>query len=75
MMMPATKAAEAKAEKTKEQTDDMAAAMQQQMLYFMPVMTLFIGLRFPSGLVLYWLTFSIFMLIQQLWMKKQSKSS
>jgi len=75
MMMPATKAAEAKAEKTKEQADDMAAAMQQQMLYFMPVMTLFIGLRFPSGLVLYWLTFSIFMLIQQLWMKKQSNNS
>jgi len=75
MMMPATKASEAKAEKTKEKTDDMAAAMQQQMLYLMPVMTLFIGLRFPSGLVLYWLTFSVFMLVQQLWMKNKSKTS
>jgi len=73
LMMPATKATEAKAEKTKEQADDMAAAMQQQMLYFMPVMTLFIGFRFPSGLVLYWLTFSIFMLVQQLWMKYGKK--
>lgn len=75
MMLPATKASEAKAEKTKEQTDDMAAAMQKQMLYLMPVMTLFIGFRFPSGLVLYWLTFSIFMLVQQLWMKNKSKTS
>ena len=75
MMMPATKAAEAKAAKTKGGSDDIAASMQEQMLYLMPLMTLFIGLRFPSGLVLYWLTFSIFMLVQQLWLKKKSKSS
>jgi len=44
--------------------------MQKQMLYMMPLMTLIIGFRFPSGLVLYWFTFSLFMLIQQLLMKK-----
>ncbi len=72
LMMPVAKATQAKAAKTKGESDDMAAAMQQQMLYLMPLMTLFIGLRFPSGLVLYWLTFSIFMLGQQLWSKKKS---
>lgn len=72
IMMPAAQATQAKAAKTKGESDDMAAAMQQQMLYLMPLMTLFIGLRFPSGLVLYWLTFSIFMLGQQLWLKKKS---
>jgi YidC/Oxa1 family membrane protein insertase len=49
----------------------MAAAMQSQMLYMMPLMTIFIGFKFPSGLVLYWLTFSVFMLIQQLYLKNK----
>lgn len=64
-MMPTVKKEEKLAKKTKEKSDDMAAAMQEQMLYLMPAMTLFIGFTFPSGLVLYWLTFSLFMLIQQ----------
>ena len=68
LMMPAAVKVKSLAEKTKEQGDDMAAAMQQQMLYLMPVMTLFIGFKFASGLVLYWLTFSLVMLFQQLWL-------
>ncbi len=28
--------------------------MQKQMLFFVPLMTLFIGIKFPSGLLLYW---------------------
>jgi len=68
LMMPAAQKAKNLAEKTKESSDDMAAAMQQQMLYLMPLMTLFIGFKFASGLVLYWLTFSLVMLAQQLWL-------
>jgi YidC/Oxa1 family membrane protein insertase len=75
LMMPSAKAKEVKAGETKPKADDMAATMQTQMLYFMPIMTLFIGFRFPSGLVLYWLTFSVFMLIQQLWLKYAKKTS
>ncbi|MFC1711050.1 YidC/Oxa1 family membrane protein insertase [Patescibacteria group bacterium] len=70
-MMPQAKVSEEKAKKTPQQEDDMAATMQKQMLYMMPLMTLIIGFKFASGLVLYWLTFSLFMLIQQL--KMQSK--
>jgi YidC/Oxa1 family membrane protein insertase len=69
LMMPAAKKAEEKAEKTPRPEDDVAAAMQTQMLYLMPLMTLLIGFKFPSGLVLYWFTFSLFMLIQQLLLK------
>jgi len=65
IMMPVAEAAKQKAEKTKEKEDDMAAMMQKQMLYMMPLMTILIGFSFPSGLVLYWLTFSLFMLVQQ----------
>ncbi|MBU1085474.1 MAG: YidC/Oxa1 family membrane protein insertase [Candidatus Beckwithbacteria bacterium] len=72
LMMPAAKATQEKSKKTKEGSDDMAAAMQSQMLYMMPLMTIFIGFKFPSGLVLYWLTFSVFMLVQQLMLKKGS---
>lgn len=72
LMMPASQATKAKAQKSPQQADDMAAAMQSQMLYLMPAMTLFIGFSFPSGLVLYWLTFSLLMLVQQLWLKKKA---
>ncbi|MFH0942720.1 MAG: YidC/Oxa1 family membrane protein insertase [Candidatus Beckwithbacteria bacterium] len=66
MMMPAAKAGQKQADKTKAKTDDFASSMQTQMLYLFPLMTLFIGFNFPSGLVLYWFTFSLIMLIQQL---------
>lgn len=70
LMMPQAKKEEAIAKKTEEQTDDMATMMQTQMLYMMPLMTILIGFTFPSGLVLYWLTFSLFMVVQQLFVKK-----
>jgi len=74
MMMPSAKAVELKADKTPEKEDDMAAMMQKQMLYMMPLMTIFIGFRFPSGLVLYWFTFSLFMAVQQLVIKKKKNN-
>jgi len=74
MMIPAAKAIEKKAKKTPEVQDDLGAAMQTQMLYMMPLMTLIIGFKFPSGLVLYWLTFSLFMFVQQLRLSKNAKN-
>jgi len=69
MMMPQVKENEKQAKKTEEKEDDMMAMMQKQMVYMMPLMTIFIGFRFSSGLVLYWLAFSLFMLAQQLLIK------
>jgi YidC/Oxa1 family membrane protein insertase len=71
LMMGTASAAQVKAKETKGKEDDMATAMQKQMLFLMPIMTLFIGISFPSGLVLYWLTFSAFLLVQQLIMKRK----
>ncbi len=65
MMQPAVEIAKKQAEKTPETQDDMAAAMQTQMLYLFPLMTILIGLSFPSGLVLYWLVFSLLTAVQQ----------
>jgi len=65
MMQPAVSQAKVQAEKTKAKTDDMATTMQSQMLYLFPLMTIFIGYSFPSGLILYWFIFSFFTAIQQ----------
>ena len=44
---------------------DFSAMMQQQMVYMGPLLTLFIGMKFAAGLILYWLVTTIFMIIQQ----------
>lgn len=58
--------AEAKvAKKTPEQSDDFQASMQKSMIYTFPLFTLIFGMKFPSGLALYWFVFSLFQTIQQ----------
>ncbi|EKD80322.1 MAG: hypothetical protein ACD_40C00138G0001 [uncultured bacterium] len=55
-----------KTDKKKEEDSlEMAQAMQQQMMYIMPAMTVIIALRFPSGLALYWVVTTLFSLVQQ----------
>ena len=51
---------------------DMAATMQQQMVFIMPVMTFFLATRFPSGLALYWLISTLFSLAQQIYVSGPS---
>lgn len=65
IMSPYTKMQEKAAEKTKEKSDDVQVAMQQSMVYMFPLMTLFIGVRFPSALALYWVSFSLLQFYQQ----------
>ena len=65
MMAPAVAETQKVAAKTPEKTDDMATMMQSQMTYLFPLMTIFIGYSFPSGLVLYWFVFSLTTAIQQ----------
>ncbi len=59
-----------KTDGTPEQPD-FATIMQKQMLFIIPGMTLFIGLTFPAGLTLYWLTSTIFTVIQQWFVMRQ----
>lgn len=65
MMMPAAQRGQKEAKKTPEKSDDLLYTMQSQGLYLMPLMTVFIGWRLPSGLVLYWLVTTVFSLAQQ----------
>ncbi|MEK7078417.1 MAG: YidC/Oxa1 family membrane protein insertase [Patescibacteria group bacterium] len=43
----------------------MAQAISKQTLYFLPVLTVVISWRLPSGLALYWLITTIFTVLQQ----------
>jgi len=80
MMMPVVATEKKIAEKSPQSTDDAMVEAQQQMLYMFPLMTLLIGYQFPSGLVLYWLVFSLASIVQQynisgwgaaaIWLKK-----
>jgi YidC/Oxa1 family membrane protein insertase len=45
--------------------ESMAAIMNKQMLYMMPIMTVFIGLTLPGGLSLYWLVTTLLTVLQQ----------
>lgn len=65
IMSPYVSAQEKLAKKTKSESDDMQLAMQSSMTYTLPLMTIIFGIRFPSGLALYWLVFSLFNVWQQ----------
>ncbi len=53
--------------------ESMMAAMNKQMLYVMPVMTVVIGLQLPGGLSLYWFFSTVLTALQQLVLFKKSK--
>ena len=55
--------------------EGMMANMNKQMLYFMPVMTIIIGMRLPSGLILYWFTTTILTVGQQYLFLKKTPSA
>jgi len=53
--------------------DDFAQIMSKQMLFLGPLLTLFIGIKFPAGLSLYWLVSTVFMIVQQYLVEKDEK--
>lgn len=62
------------ANKEAAKDEGMAAAMNKQMLYMMPVITVIIGMTLPGGLALYWFVTTLLMVLQQYWFfKKDNK--
>ena len=51
--------------------ENMMATMNKQMLYMMPVLTVFIGWTLPAGLTLYWFWSTILMAAQQFVMMRK----
>lgn len=59
-----------KTKKTSE-APDLASTMSSQMMYLGPLLTLFIGIKFPAGLALYWLVSTLFAIMQQKQLSKK----
>ncbi len=45
--------------------ENMAATMNKQMMYVMPLMTVFIGTKLPAGLAIYWLLSTALMILER----------
>jgi len=62
---------------TDSKDEDMASIMNKQMTYFMPLITIIIGISFPGGLALYWLVTTLLSGLQQIYIfhKKNTDNS
>lgn len=57
---------------TAGQGNDFSAAMNKQMVYFMPLVTIFISWSLPAGLSLYWVVTTLAGIIQQYFVIKKN---
>lgn len=53
-----------------EETAKMMESMQKNMMYVFPAMTVFIALRLPAALALYWAVSTLFGIVQQIIVKR-----
>lgn len=53
--------------------ENMTAIMNKQMVYFMPIITVFIGVSLPGGLTLYWFITTLLTALQQVLIFKGGK--
>lgn len=56
---------------SKNEPESAAFKMNQQMLYFFPVMVIIIAWNLPAGLVLYWIASTGFSIFEQLYINKK----
>lgn len=55
--------------------EKMMSIMNKQIVYFMPIFTVIIGVSLPAGLSLYWFLTTLLMALQQVWMFKKKKQT
>lgn len=72
-MITTKKPLPAKVPGAKDET--MTAMLNKQMLYLMPLMTVFFGYTFPAGLTLYWIVSTLFTIGQQYYFFRKVKSA
>ncbi len=61
-----------KPKKDASQAEQMQGMLGQQMIFLTPLLTFFIAMKLPSALPLYWIAYSLFMIIQQ-WLIMKGK--
>lgn len=64
-----------KTKKSQGKQSDFSRIMQKQMQYFFPVFTVIILLRLPAAIGLYWLTTTLFTIIQQYFILRKKEAS
>lgn len=60
---------------SKQGEADFSQMMTKQMLFLGPLLTLFIGVRFPAGLALYWFVSTVFLIVQQRLLEKKEQAA
>lgn len=55
------------------ETDSLTKSMNATTQYSLPLVSLFVGIYLPSGLLLYWVTTSVIMILQQYYVIKKYK--
>ncbi len=60
------------AKTTGAKDESMAAVMNKQMMYTMPIVTAVVGFTLPGGLTLYWLVMNVLTVLQQWWLMKKT---
>jgi YidC/Oxa1 family membrane protein insertase len=53
---------------------DSSQQMSQTMAYLMPLLTVYIGTKFPAGLAIYWVVTTLFSIAQQWWLFRTKPS-
>jgi len=61
--------------KSAEKGQEMQNMLSKQMLYLMPIFTVFIAGRLPAALPLYWIITNLFSIVQQWWVFRDSGSA
>lgn len=56
-------------------TNDFQSMLQKQMMYFLPLFTVFIAASLPASLALYWAATTAFSVLQQWWVTRPTNSS
>ena len=54
----------------KDQKINPLASMNEQMLYFLPVITIIVSMSFPAGLPLYWIATTVFSIFEQAYINR-----
>lgn len=62
---------QSKVSMTNTENNPQAAATQKTMLYFMPLMIGWMSTKFPAGLCLYWIFYSLTGIIQQIFVNRR----
>jgi YidC/Oxa1 family membrane protein insertase len=59
-------------QKNNGQPEDPSIAMQKNMMYIFPILTLIIAKGFPAGVALYWVVTTLFSVVQQYYVNKEN---